>query len=164
MLWEWRGIANMAFIQLGGFSRVDEMILARARSGFAGEKYGRTSKLSRSISAGAFSTLDVSLGVANILSLTSNWIVIDIALTCLSFTLPLEIRGLTILEKFEMKRSIPTSPALSNSKLIQMGTPCLSFLTNDTGASPRKMTRSYETLVLQLSEVCFSNSCIFPGC
>ncbi|GJY00624.1 retrovirus-related pol polyprotein from transposon TNT 1-94 [Tanacetum coccineum] len=27
----------MAFIQLGGFSRVDEMILARVRSGFAGE-------------------------------------------------------------------------------------------------------------------------------
>ncbi|GJX98230.1 hypothetical protein Tco_0355249 [Tanacetum coccineum] len=33
MLWEWRGIANMDFIQLGGSSRVDEMILA-------GEKYG----------------------------------------------------------------------------------------------------------------------------
>ncbi|GKB50649.1 hypothetical protein Tco_0901402 [Tanacetum coccineum] len=32
-------IANMAFIQLGGFgSRVDEMILARVLSGFAGEK------------------------------------------------------------------------------------------------------------------------------
>ncbi|GKB89574.1 probable DNA helicase MCM8 [Tanacetum coccineum] len=43
--WEWRGIANMAFIQLGGVSRVDEMILARVSSGFAGEKYGRTSKL-----------------------------------------------------------------------------------------------------------------------
>ncbi|GKB76222.1 hypothetical protein Tco_0943117 [Tanacetum coccineum] len=38
MLWEWRGIANMDFIQLGGGSRVDEMILARVRSGFAGEK------------------------------------------------------------------------------------------------------------------------------
>ncbi|GJV08792.1 hypothetical protein Tco_1346448 [Tanacetum coccineum] len=38
MLWEWRGIANMDFIQLGGSSRVDEMILARVRSGFAGEK------------------------------------------------------------------------------------------------------------------------------
>ncbi|GKD63655.1 hypothetical protein Tco_1305763 [Tanacetum coccineum] len=38
MLWEWRGIANMAFIQLGGVSRVDEMILARERNGFAGEK------------------------------------------------------------------------------------------------------------------------------
>ncbi|GKD21296.1 hypothetical protein Tco_1222999, partial [Tanacetum coccineum] len=38
MLWEWRGIANMAFIQLGGNSRVDEMILARVSSGFAGEK------------------------------------------------------------------------------------------------------------------------------
>ncbi|GKB38323.1 hypothetical protein Tco_0883265, partial [Tanacetum coccineum] len=37
MLWEWRGIANMAFIQLGGNSRVDEMILARVSSGFAGE-------------------------------------------------------------------------------------------------------------------------------
>ncbi|GKD92114.1 hypothetical protein Tco_1371951 [Tanacetum coccineum] len=36
MLWEWRGIANMDFIQLGGSSRVDEMILARVRSGFAG--------------------------------------------------------------------------------------------------------------------------------
>ncbi|GJX02816.1 hypothetical protein Tco_0188732 [Tanacetum coccineum] len=39
MLWEWRGIANMDFIQLGGSSRVDEMILARVRSGFAGEKW-----------------------------------------------------------------------------------------------------------------------------
>ncbi|GJU76367.1 hypothetical protein Tco_1273437 [Tanacetum coccineum] len=38
MLWEWRGIANMAFIQLGGSSRVGEIILARERSGFAGEK------------------------------------------------------------------------------------------------------------------------------
>ncbi|GJW60389.1 hypothetical protein Tco_0109724 [Tanacetum coccineum] len=38
MLWEWRGIANMAFIQLGGNSRVDEMILARVSSGFAGEE------------------------------------------------------------------------------------------------------------------------------
>ncbi|GKD47911.1 hypothetical protein Tco_1276887, partial [Tanacetum coccineum] len=38
MLWERRGIANMAFIQLGGVSRVDEMILARERSGFAGKK------------------------------------------------------------------------------------------------------------------------------
>ncbi|GKA82461.1 ribonuclease H-like domain-containing protein [Tanacetum coccineum] len=38
MLWEWRGIANMDFIQLGGSSRVGEMILARERSGFAGEK------------------------------------------------------------------------------------------------------------------------------
>ncbi|GJT28519.1 hypothetical protein Tco_0908794 [Tanacetum coccineum] len=46
MLWEWRGIANMAFIQLGGgVSRVDEMILARVSSGFAGEKYGATYKL-----------------------------------------------------------------------------------------------------------------------
>ncbi|GJY17081.1 hypothetical protein Tco_0388572 [Tanacetum coccineum] len=36
MLWEWRGIANMDFIQLGGNSRVDEMILARVSSGFAG--------------------------------------------------------------------------------------------------------------------------------
>ncbi|GJZ25507.1 hypothetical protein Tco_0569760, partial [Tanacetum coccineum] len=44
MLWEWRGIANMAFIQLGGNSRVDEMILARVSSGFAGEKYGATYK------------------------------------------------------------------------------------------------------------------------
>ncbi|GJW66330.1 hypothetical protein Tco_0120754, partial [Tanacetum coccineum] len=42
--WERRGIANMAFIQLGG-SRVDEMILARERSGFAGKKYGATYKL-----------------------------------------------------------------------------------------------------------------------
>ncbi|GJV12033.1 retrovirus-related pol polyprotein from transposon TNT 1-94 [Tanacetum coccineum] len=33
------GIANMAFIQLGWVSRVDEMILAMERSGFA-EKYG----------------------------------------------------------------------------------------------------------------------------
>ncbi|GJW78168.1 hypothetical protein Tco_0139850 [Tanacetum coccineum] len=40
MLWEWRGIANMDFIQLGGSSRVGEMILARERSGFAGEKSG----------------------------------------------------------------------------------------------------------------------------
>ncbi|GJX49657.1 putative ribonuclease H-like domain-containing protein [Tanacetum coccineum] len=32
------GIANMAFIQLGWVSRVDEMILARVSSGFAGEK------------------------------------------------------------------------------------------------------------------------------
>ncbi|GJS72698.1 hypothetical protein Tco_0705539 [Tanacetum coccineum] len=33
------GIANMALIQLGGVgSRVDEMILARVLSGFAGEK------------------------------------------------------------------------------------------------------------------------------
>ncbi|GKF10738.1 hypothetical protein Tco_0048664 [Tanacetum coccineum] len=39
---------------------------------------------SRSISAGAFSTLDVALEVANILSLTLDWIVIDIALTCTS--------------------------------------------------------------------------------
>ncbi|GJW79321.1 hypothetical protein Tco_0503225 [Tanacetum coccineum] len=38
MLWEWRGIANMDFIQLGGSSRVGEMILAKERSGFAGEK------------------------------------------------------------------------------------------------------------------------------
>ncbi|GJU59617.1 hypothetical protein Tco_1237383 [Tanacetum coccineum] len=45
MLWEWRGIANMDFIQLGGNSRVDEMILARVSSGFAGKKYGRTPKL-----------------------------------------------------------------------------------------------------------------------
>ncbi|GKB34715.1 hypothetical protein Tco_0879657 [Tanacetum coccineum] len=44
MLWERRGIANMAFIQLGGVSRVDEMILARERSGFAGKKYGATYK------------------------------------------------------------------------------------------------------------------------
>ncbi|GKF50639.1 hypothetical protein Tco_0147106, partial [Tanacetum coccineum] len=36
---------------------------------------------SRSISADAFSTLDVSLEVANILSLTLDWIVMDIALT-----------------------------------------------------------------------------------
>ncbi|GKA02821.1 putative reverse transcriptase domain-containing protein [Tanacetum coccineum] len=43
--WERCGIANMAFIQLGGNSRVDEMILARVSSGFAGKKYGRTSKL-----------------------------------------------------------------------------------------------------------------------
>ncbi|GJZ83925.1 hypothetical protein Tco_0649098 [Tanacetum coccineum] len=38
ILWEWCGIANMALIQLGGSSRVGEMILARERSGFAGEK------------------------------------------------------------------------------------------------------------------------------
>ncbi|GJR95543.1 hypothetical protein Tco_0267717, partial [Tanacetum coccineum] len=38
ILWEWRGIANLAFIQLGWVSRVDEMILARVRSGFAGEE------------------------------------------------------------------------------------------------------------------------------
>ncbi|GJT50750.1 hypothetical protein Tco_0976907, partial [Tanacetum coccineum] len=38
MLWERQGIANMAFIQLGWVSRVDEMILARERSGFAGKK------------------------------------------------------------------------------------------------------------------------------
>ncbi|GJY32602.1 ribonuclease H-like domain-containing protein [Tanacetum coccineum] len=44
MLWEWRGIANMDFIQLGGNSRVDEMILARVSSGFAGGKYGATYK------------------------------------------------------------------------------------------------------------------------
>ncbi|GJX16543.1 reverse transcriptase domain-containing protein [Tanacetum coccineum] len=31
----------MAFIQLGWVSRVDEMILARVSSGFAGKKYGR---------------------------------------------------------------------------------------------------------------------------
>ncbi|GJS40064.1 hypothetical protein Tco_0565107 [Tanacetum coccineum] len=35
----------MDFIQLGGNSRVDEMILARVSSGFAGGKYGKTSKL-----------------------------------------------------------------------------------------------------------------------
>ncbi|GJX75296.1 hypothetical protein Tco_0313891 [Tanacetum coccineum] len=35
----------MAFIQLGWVSRVDEMILARERSGFAGKKYGATYKL-----------------------------------------------------------------------------------------------------------------------
>ncbi|GJZ96182.1 hypothetical protein Tco_0668516, partial [Tanacetum coccineum] len=45
MLWEWIGIANMDFIQLGGNSRVDEMILARVSSGFEGKKYGKTSKL-----------------------------------------------------------------------------------------------------------------------
>ncbi|GJW83423.1 hypothetical protein Tco_0156568, partial [Tanacetum coccineum] len=45
ILWEWCGIANMAFIQLGGSSRVVEMILARVSSGFAGRKYGKTSKL-----------------------------------------------------------------------------------------------------------------------
>ncbi|GJR48767.1 hypothetical protein Tco_1316870 [Tanacetum coccineum] len=45
ILWEWCGIANMAFIQLGGSSRVVEMILARVSSGFAGKKYGKTSKL-----------------------------------------------------------------------------------------------------------------------
>ncbi|GJY50381.1 hypothetical protein Tco_0441228 [Tanacetum coccineum] len=40
--WEWCRIANMALIQLGGNSRVVEMILARVSSGFAGEKfYGR---------------------------------------------------------------------------------------------------------------------------
>ncbi|GJU35682.1 hypothetical protein Tco_1184036 [Tanacetum coccineum] len=33
----------MAFIQLGGNSRVVEMILARVSSGFAGKKYGKTS-------------------------------------------------------------------------------------------------------------------------
>ncbi|GJU39623.1 hypothetical protein Tco_1192580 [Tanacetum coccineum] len=49
MLWEWRGIANMAFIQLGGNSRVDEMILARVSSGFAGEKYGATYKFSQDV-------------------------------------------------------------------------------------------------------------------
>ncbi|GJX60552.1 integrase, catalytic region, zinc finger, CCHC-type containing protein [Tanacetum coccineum] len=38
MLWEWRGIANLAFIQLGWVSRVDEMILARVSSGFVGEE------------------------------------------------------------------------------------------------------------------------------
>ncbi|GJT46778.1 retrovirus-related pol polyprotein from transposon TNT 1-94 [Tanacetum coccineum] len=43
---------------------------------------------SHNISAGAFSTLDVSLRVANILSLTLDWIVMNIALTRLSFTLP----------------------------------------------------------------------------
>ncbi|GKE01563.1 hypothetical protein Tco_1389546, partial [Tanacetum coccineum] len=40
-LGNWRGIANMAsFVQLGwGYgSRVDEMILARERGGFAGKK------------------------------------------------------------------------------------------------------------------------------
>ncbi|GJY35130.1 hypothetical protein Tco_0420508, partial [Tanacetum coccineum] len=31
MLWEWRGIANMDFIQLGGSSRVGEMILVGCR-------------------------------------------------------------------------------------------------------------------------------------
>ncbi|GKD48582.1 hypothetical protein Tco_1277558, partial [Tanacetum coccineum] len=36
--WEKRRIANMAFIQLGESSRVGEMILARERSGFAGDK------------------------------------------------------------------------------------------------------------------------------
>ncbi|GJV26456.1 RNA-directed DNA polymerase, eukaryota [Tanacetum coccineum] len=36
ILWEWCGIANMALIQLGGSSRVVEMILARVSSGFAG--------------------------------------------------------------------------------------------------------------------------------
>ncbi|GJT04761.1 putative reverse transcriptase domain-containing protein [Tanacetum coccineum] len=37
--WEkWRVFAHMAFIQLGWVSRVDEMILARERSGFAGKK------------------------------------------------------------------------------------------------------------------------------
>ncbi|GKB72937.1 hypothetical protein Tco_0934349 [Tanacetum coccineum] len=36
MLWEWRGIANMDFIQLGGNSRVDERELVGCRV-FAGE-------------------------------------------------------------------------------------------------------------------------------
>ncbi|GJU12657.1 hypothetical protein Tco_1135053 [Tanacetum coccineum] len=44
MLWEWRGIANLAFIQLGWVSRVDEMILARVSSGFAGEEVSSHSK------------------------------------------------------------------------------------------------------------------------
>ncbi|GKF64988.1 hypothetical protein Tco_0188436, partial [Tanacetum coccineum] len=43
--WERCGITNMALIQLGGSSRVGEMVLARERSGFPGEKYGKTSKL-----------------------------------------------------------------------------------------------------------------------
>ncbi|GJY35072.1 putative ribonuclease H-like domain-containing protein [Tanacetum coccineum] len=50
MLWEWRGIANMDFIKLGG-SRVDEMILAMERSGFA-EKYGSKTGCWRLVSAG----------------------------------------------------------------------------------------------------------------
>ncbi|GJT20940.1 hypothetical protein Tco_0890877 [Tanacetum coccineum] len=45
MLWEWLGIANMDFIQLGGNCRVDEMILARERSGFAGKKVWATYQL-----------------------------------------------------------------------------------------------------------------------
>ncbi|GKB57385.1 putative ribonuclease H-like domain-containing protein, partial [Tanacetum coccineum] len=38
MLWELKRDANYEFLQLGGSSRVGEMILARERSGFAGEK------------------------------------------------------------------------------------------------------------------------------
>ncbi|GJY14913.1 DNA helicase [Tanacetum coccineum] len=51
MLWEWRGIANMDFIQLGGNSRVDEMILARVSSGFA-DYIGRIQAVGRLITSG----------------------------------------------------------------------------------------------------------------
>ncbi|GKD98780.1 hypothetical protein Tco_1382677 [Tanacetum coccineum] len=52
MLWEWRGIANMDFIQLGGSSRVGEMILARERSGFAEEKLPMTTLADKSLLSG----------------------------------------------------------------------------------------------------------------
>ncbi|GJX35066.1 hypothetical protein Tco_0740578 [Tanacetum coccineum] len=66
MLWEWRGIANMDFIQLGGSSRVGEMILARERSGFAGEKCLVPSRISQAIRAGVlFETLPVASVVVN---------------------------------------------------------------------------------------------------
>ncbi|GJX43731.1 hypothetical protein Tco_0260407 [Tanacetum coccineum] len=43
--WEWCGIANMALIQLGGNSRVVEMILARVSSGLRVEKVWTASML-----------------------------------------------------------------------------------------------------------------------
>ncbi|GJV13278.1 hypothetical protein Tco_1354819 [Tanacetum coccineum] len=41
MLWEWRGIANMDFIELGGSSRVGEMILVGCRVVLQGRSMGR---------------------------------------------------------------------------------------------------------------------------
>ncbi|GJU34793.1 hypothetical protein Tco_1183147 [Tanacetum coccineum] len=51
----------MAFIQLGWVSRVDEMILARVSSGFAGKKYGRTSKLGFVFEERPNEAIDVSI-------------------------------------------------------------------------------------------------------
>ncbi|GJU09087.1 hypothetical protein Tco_1125517 [Tanacetum coccineum] len=43
--WEGEGLPTWPLYSWEGNSRVDEMILARVSSGFAGKKYGRTSKL-----------------------------------------------------------------------------------------------------------------------
>nr|GEW49127.1 putative reverse transcriptase domain-containing protein [Tanacetum cinerariifolium] len=85
--WESGGVAGN--VGMKGITAIDRTRLGFTRS-FLLNASVTTFSLpgwSRNISAGAFSTLDVLLGVANILSLTLDWIVMDIALTRLSFTL-----------------------------------------------------------------------------